>query len=167
MAKKRTIRKKASRSGKAQHDSEILRAKRAVSAALTQEGQAIANPAAESPSAAPAPPQPKVPLDVSVASNHLSSSSSAPRGLPSIMKGLVRAAAGLVGHDVQPVADELPPLAQPSLTVSCNPLAELARRHASNPGKFLPGFAQHTDELCHHVLADLAKTTLQSSSQSH
>ena len=131
MAKERTIRKKkASRSGKSQHDTEILRARRAVSAALSDESSAALLP------------------------------SDSPSGIPGIMKGLVRAAAGLVGHSSRPVVDEQPPPVYSALSVSADPIAELARRHISQSTESLTGLQDPTNRLCRQVLANMAQVRL-------
>ena len=182
MAKKHSIRKKASLADKAQHDSEILQAKRAVCAALTEEGSA--EPAAITKSLRTieiSQPSQEPSLDVSIESEQRADGSSSPQrtthGISGVMKGLVRVAAGLVGRGTGEAVDEPPAVIQMSSTISClkdashNPLTDLARRHAFGPGKSPANSADRTDDIGRQVLANLAKTrlgtALESSSQQH
>ena len=149
MVKERTVRKKkASRSGKSQHDTEILRAKRAVSAALSAES-------ALSPPAQPCPP-----LDTASDLSPPPASSSSPAGIPAVMKGLMRVAAGLVGHGSGSVADDRPPPVYSSLAISSDPLADLVRQHIDRSGKSLAGSDDPTNRLCRQVLTNLVQVRL-------
>ena len=146
--KKRTVQKKVSRSGKDRHDTEILRAKRAVSAALSDESSVALLPAADA-SRKPA--------------KSLSSA-----GIPGVMKGLVHAAAGLLGHGSPPVAVEqpTPPPGHSSLSTYSDPIAELARRHISRSTTSLAHPERLTDQFCRQVLANLAQVRLDTVLQS-
>ncbi len=140
VAKKRTIRKKTSRSGKAQHATEIRRAKRAVSAASTR---------ASSPSSAPdsQPPAPTVSL-------------SQPDLAPSLMKRLLRAAASPFAPDpgISQLQTSLP---DPSaLTFFVNPLADVARRHVRLALQFRPDLSDPTDAHCRRILTSLAQARI-------
>ena len=176
MAKKHSIRKKTSLADKAQHNSEILRAKRAVCAALTEEDSAGPTAITKSLTTIEVsqPPQ-ELSLDVSTESDQRIAGSSSPqqttRGISGVMKGLVRAAAGLVARGDGEAVDKPPAAVQPSSTISCNPLADLARWHASGSGKAPVNSADQSDDIGRQVLANLAKTrfqaALESSSQQH
>lgn len=161
VAKERSVRKKkASRSGKSQHDTEILRARRAVSAALSAESSADPLPAGASAMSGPAQAEP--PLDA----DRLPVNSSSPAGIPAVMKGLIRVAAGLVGHSSGSVTDDRPPVVYSSVAVSSDPLADLVRRHIARSGKPLIGPQDPTDRLCREVLANLAQVRLDTVLQS-
>ena len=114
VAKKRNVHRKASRSGKDRRNSEILRAKRAVSAALGEKSFATPDPVPATENL------PQIAAD----------SSSTPT-VPTVMKGLVRVAAGFIGRRSQPPVDtaEKDSLSYSSLFLSADPVAELARRH--------------------------------------
>ena len=141
MAKKRTVQKKASDSGKSQHDSEILRAKRAVSAALNTEptvtGSAIAGASAKA---------------------------STSGGITAVMKGLVRAAADIVGQGGKSAGEEQPPAVDSVSTATANPLAELARQHIIQSSKSLSRSTE-SEKLCRKILANLARARLDSIEQ--
>ena len=148
MAKKRTVQKKVSRSGKDRHNSEILRAKRAVSAALSEEFSVGPGPVA-----APA---------VTADSSRPAINSSSPAGIPTAMRGLVRMAAGLIGRRSEPPADadRKPLAANSSLLTSADPVADLARRHIQQSAKSLSRPQYPNEKLCRQILANLAQLRL-------
>ena len=151
MAKERTIRKKkASRAGKSQHDTEILRARRAVSAALGDESSA----------ALLAQSSQKLPGNVAEGSSRKPANPSSPSGIPGVMNGLVRAVAGLVGHGSRPVVDEQPLPVYSALSASADPIAELDRRHISQSSESPTGSEDPTSRLCRQVLANMAQVHL-------
>ena len=147
MAKKRTIRKKASHTGKARLDSEIRRAKRAVSAASTRGPSASQAPDPQHPAAIS--PQPPAEL------------------VPGLMKRLLRAAASTFVTDAQPKHPQprIAPADQPTLTFSANPLANLARRHVRQARQFLPDLPGSIDTHCDQVLTSLANARIQAALQ--
>ena len=140
--KKRTIRKKASSSGKAKHATEIRRAKRAVSAASARGSSASSAADAQPPAADAGLPQPE--------------------RVPSLMKRLVRAVgspfassaaeAGLSGARTSPAG-------QSALSVSANPLADVARRHVREAVQFRPDISA-TDAHCRRILTNLAEARI-------
>ena len=145
MAKKRTIRKKASPSGKTRHDSEIRRAKRAVSAASTRSPSSSSAPEPQpAASTAPAPPAELV---------------------PSLMKRLLRAAASPFVIDVEAKPSQSAPTEKLDLGFSGNPLANLARCHVRQARQFLPDLPASIDTHCHQLLTSLANARIQAALQ--
>ncbi|MCK4849909.1 MAG: hypothetical protein KAT11_01090 [Phycisphaerae bacterium] len=145
MAKRRTIRKKASPSGKTRHDSEIRRAKRAVSAASTHSPSASLAPEPQpAASTAPAPPAELV---------------------PGLMKRLLRAAASPFVIDVEAEPSPSAPTEKLDLSFSANPLADLARRHVRQPRQFLPDPPGSIDTHCDQLLTSLANARIQAALQ--
>ena len=137
VTKKRTSRKKAPHSGKTQQDSEIRRARRAVSAASG--GQARGLSAAGDKTEAGA-------------------DTAGP-----VLKGLLRAVAGLVGSEsAESVSKESQSRkSDESLsTLPCNPLTGLARRHVGRIGRAPADDSLRLDQHSDRVLAKLARTRL-------
>ncbi len=147
MAKKRTIRKKASPSGKARLDSEIRRAKRAVSAASTRGSSASQAPDPQPP----APTSPGPPAEL----------------VPSLMKRLLRAAASTFVTEAQPKHPQpiIAPIEQPESSLSENPLSDLARRHVRQARQFLPDLPGSIDTHCDQLLTSLANARIQAALQ--
>ena len=143
--KKRTIRKKASPSGKSRHDSEIRRAKRAVSAASTRGPSASQAPDPQHPAAIS--PQPPAEL------------------VPGLMKRLLRAAASPFVIDVEAEPSQPAPTKKLDLGFSGNPLAELAGRHVRQARQFLPDLPGSIDTHCDQVLTSLANARIQAALQ--
>ncbi len=156
MAKKRIISKKSSPSGKAQHDSEIRRAKRAVSAASTESSP---------PSSAP---QPNLPASNAQAGDSLVAEPSAEL-VPGFMKRLLRAAAppftSADKADLSPPENAATEQSVLNLNLSANPLTELARRHVAQARKSLPHPAAATDDHCRQVLTSLAEARIRAAMQ--
>ena len=138
MAKRRTIRKKASHTGEARLDSEIRRAKRAVSAASTPGSSASSGPEARHPASTAAQPPAEL--------------------VPGLMKRLLHTAASPFVTYAETEPSQSAPADQPDLTFSANPLADLARRHVR---QFLPRLPGSIDTHCDQVLTSLAKARIQ------
>ena len=140
--KKRTIRKKASPSGKAEHATEIRRAKRAVSAASTDGSSASSSPE----------PQPAARVAAVVQ----------PDRVPSLMKRLVQAVSSPFASSA---AEAGPSVARTSyadksaLSFSANPLADVARRHVREAVQFRPDLSA-TDAHCRRILTSLAEARI-------
>lgn len=136
-SKKSSVRKKKSSRGlQSPRDSEILRAKRAVSAALSVE--AVPSEAAETAEAV---------------------SSSGSGSIGGVMKGLVRAAANIVGQGTE--TEETLGATYSGLGVRANPLADMARRHITESSESLSRSGKKSEQLCRKVLADLARARLE------
>ena len=157
MAKKRTNRKKSPPSGKAKHDSEVRRAKRAVSAALAQ--------GSSTPSAA----EPNPPAVNAQAGDSFAPEPSAEL-VPSLMKRLLRAAATTFtpadDADHSRTEDAVTERSTLSLNLSADPLTELARRHIAQARKSLPHSAIAANEdHCRQLLTSLAQARIQAAMQ--
>ncbi len=139
--KKRTIRKKASPSGKSRHDSEIRRAKRAVSAASTHSSSASQAPEPQ-PAAVP-------PADL----------------VPGLMKRLLHAAASPFVIEVEAEPSGPTSIKKLDLSFSGNPLAELAGRHVRQARQFLPDLPGSIDTHCDQILTSLANARIQAALQ--
>ena len=138
--KKRTTREKASTTGQNRHDSEIRRAKRAVSAALTPSSAASKAPN----------PQPST-----------TTASPAAELAPGIMKRLLQAAASPFVMDVEAEPSVPAPAEKVDLSSSSNPLAELAGRHVRQAGQFPHDMPGSLDLHCHQLLSSLANARIQ------
>ncbi len=143
--KKRTIRKKASPSGKSRHDSEIRRAKRAVSAAVSRR------------SSASQAPQPQPPA--------LASAGPAAELVPGIMKRLLRAASSSFAPAAEAKPSQSAPTEKVVLSFPANPLADLARSHVHQAGQFRPDRSDSSDTHCRQILASLAQARIKNALQ--
>ncbi len=135
MARKHTIRKKDLRSGKAQEDSEIRRAKQALSAALSSDASVESSPANDSASSV----EPALQSSSGVAEVEYVEG----RGLA---KAFVTPAR-LGDHS--------------AWALSGNPLTDLARRHVERVGQFQNSFSSPVDDHCRQVLSSRAKARVQ------
>ena len=124
MTKERTIRrKKASRSGKSQHDTEILRARRAVSAALSVESSSDPLPDGESPTPPP-------PMDVASDLAQAPASSSSPAGTMAVYSSLAISSdplADLARRHIARLGKSLAGSEDPADTICREVLANLAQ----------------------------------------
>lgn len=82
------------------------------------------------------------------------------------MRGLIRVAAGLVGHGSGSDPDDRPPVVYSPVAASSDPLADLVRRHVARSGKPLTASEAPNNPLCRQVLTNLAQVRLDTALQS-
>ena len=167
MAKKRTSRKKAPHPAKTQQDSEIRQARRAVSAASGGQAQALSVSGGKTASGAD---QKKLTSTASAGtstdsaqrSSAASPGESSVAGVGGVMKGLLRAAAGLVAGNAKPQPQDAKFAAtdQSLSSLPCNPLTGLARRHVGRIGRAPADDSAQLDQHSDRVLAKLARARL-------
>ena len=164
MTKKDNIRKKAPHSASSRHDSEIRLARRAVSAASGGQAQALS--ASAGPGASANKPTATTAAHTSATATAKSktptSAELSPARVGTVMKGLLRAAAGLVTRDARSGPHQAPAVAtdQKLADLSCNPLIDLARRHVSLASQFSADSSMRIAAQPDRVLAGLAQAHL-------